>query len=133
MNFSDGIVMNRKDWEFEYTAKTLADAASSKKAYRESRVEWWKNQQSSLMAEIKENGLEINESVASLYATSASRAPQLTVKADLQQKLSECHAKIREHLEAVREYDGWVQVLNANPESRLKLKYGDWLFFFGED
>ena len=122
--------MNRTDWEFEYTAKTLADAAVAKKAYRQERADWWEAEQKKLMAEVRESGLEINESVASQYATSATRGPQLSVRSDLQQKLAECHTKIREHLSAVREYDGWAQVLTANPEARLKLKHGDWLFFF---
>ena len=133
MNFNNGTDMNRTDWEFEYSAKVLAEAALAKKTYRGQRAEWWKDQQSKLMLEVKDNGLEINDSVASVYASSATRGPQLTVKAELQQKLSECHVKIREHLEAVRDYDGWVQVLSANPDTVLKLKHGDWLFFFGEN
>lgn len=54
------------------------------------------------------------------------------VRNDLQQKLTECHTKINEHLAKVNEYTGWVQVLNGNPESRLQLHVDDYLFFFGD-
>ena len=40
-NYRVGEEVNRKDWEFEYTAKELADAALTKRNYRETRVEWW--------------------------------------------------------------------------------------------
>ena len=131
MDFNVNTNSNRKDWEFEYTASVLASAAEAKKEYRQNRANWWKEKQETVIAEIKANGLEFSESLAVAYASNAGRAPQLSVKADLQNKIKECHEKIREHLSAVHEYDGWVQVLSANPDSRMKLKHGDWLFFFG--
>ena len=126
--------MNRKDWEFEYTTKQLADAAAIKRDHRQSRVEWWEKQKEAVMAEVKESGLEIQESMANSYNSNAGYAPQLGVKVELQKKLQECHARIQKHLEAVREYDGWMQVLEAQlPTDKLKLKHADWLFFFGRD
>ena len=132
MNFENGKDLNRTCWEFEYKASVLANAAMAKKAYRQQRADWWQEKQQEVMAEVKESGIEISESVAANYATNAGRGPQMVVRSDLQNKLQECHGKIREHLQAVREYDGWFQVLSANPESILKLKHSDWLFFFGE-
>ncbi len=126
--------MNRKDWEFEYTAKQLADAAALKRDHRQSRVEWWEKQKEVVMAEAKESGLEIQESMTNSYTSNAGHAPQLGVKAELQKKFQECHTRIQKHIEAVREYDGWVQVLDAQlPQSTLKLKHADWLFFFGRN
>ena len=58
--------------------------------------------------------------------------PQITVCADLQKKLAECHSKIQSHQQAAAEYDGWVQVLTANSEGRHKLMKSDWLYFFGK-
>lgn len=125
--------MNRDHWDFEYTAKILADAALNKKKYREDRAKWWEEQQAKVKEEIKANGIDIDESVGAQYHSNSTRGPQIVIRADLQGKLAECHAKIREHLAAAREYDGWHQVLSANPESRLKLKHGDWLFFFAAE
>jgi hypothetical protein len=127
----------RDEWEFEYTASKLAEGATAQKAHRLSRVEWWKQKKAEVMAEVKESGLEISESIAaqSNYSTSAlggGRGPQISVRADLQQKLGECQSKIAGHTQAAAEYDGWVQVLSANPEARLKLTQADWLYFFGK-
>ena len=133
MNYDDQSNMNRDKWEFEYTAKVLADAAASKCAYRLSRIKWWEGEKAKLMVEVKESGLEISEDLAQSYTSNAGNAPQLKVKPELQKKITESHSRILKHTAAEREYDGWVQVLNANPESRLKLKHGDWLFFFGKD
>lgn len=133
MDFTNGDSMNRNEWEFEYTASVLAKAANEKAVYRQARADWWEAKKAEVMAEIKESGIEINESLAQQYMSNAGRGPQIGIKPELQQKLSECHSKIQSHLAAVREYDGWHQVLNANPESRLKLKHGDWLFFFGRN
>ena len=58
--------------------------------------------------------------------------PQIMVRADLRKKLAECHSKIQSHQQAADEYDGWVQVLGANPENRMKLTQADWLYFFGK-
>jgi histidinol-phosphate/aromatic aminotransferase/cobyric acid decarboxylase-like protein len=125
----------RDEWEFEYTASTLAKGATDQRAFRLGRVEWWKEAKAKVMAEVRESGLEISESVAaqiSNYATTAMNGPQISVRADLQKKLAECHGKIQSHQQAADEYDGWVQVLSANAEARLKLTQADWLYFFGK-
>ena len=41
MNYATNESENRTGWEFEYTAGVLADAAKSKKNYRQSRADWW--------------------------------------------------------------------------------------------
>lgn len=131
LNYGTG---KRDEWEFEYTAAKLADGAQKQKEFREGRAKWWAEQKDALMKEVRESGIEINESVASAISnyTSAANGPRVGVRADLQTKLSECHGKIQQHQQAVAEYDGWVQVLNANPEARLRLTQADWLFFFGK-
>lgn len=125
----------RDEWEFEYTASTLASGAKDQKEFRLGRVQWWKDAKANVLLDIRESGLEISESVAagiSNYANTRIEAPQISVRADLQKKLAECHSKIQAHQQAADEYDGWVQVLSANPESRLKLTQADWLYFFGK-
>jgi hypothetical protein len=49
----------------------------------------------------------------------------------MQGDLNECSFKVTEHSLKAREYDGWIQVFSANPDSRLKLHHDDFLFFFG--
>ena len=88
----------------------------------------------SSIAEVKSKGLEVSESLSSLYASAsavgAHHGAQLVVKNEYQTKLNECHTKIQAHSKLVKEYGGWAQVLNGNANSTLKLKHSDWLFFF---
>lgn len=128
-------VGKRDEWEFEYTASKLAVGAAAQRAHRLARVEAWAEAKAKVMAEVKESGIEVSESVAAdmkSYSNTQSSGPRVVVRADLQQKLTECHAKIQTHTIAAAEYDGWVQVLNDNPESRLSLTQADWLYFFGK-
>lgn len=136
MHIGSGI---RDEWKFTYTASKLAEGAAAQKAFRLSRVSVWSEAKTKLMVEVKESGLEVTESVAaamgSTYSVSNAGGrggPTINVRADLQIKLQECHSKIQEHQQAAAEYDGWVQVLQANPECRLELTQADWLYFFGK-
>lgn len=125
--------MKRNEWEFEYTASKLAEAARAKLGHYIGRVAWWKEKQQAVMQEIKESGLEITESLAVEYASSsASFGAQVTVRPELKTKLQECFLKIKSHEASAKDYSAWIQVLDANPEIRLKLNHDDWLFFFGE-
>jgi hypothetical protein len=38
--------------------------------------------------------------------------------------------KLRHHTEQLTQYEGWSQMLHANPEQRVGLDIDDWLFFF---
>lgn len=127
---------NRGEWEFEYTAANLAKAAEGQRDHRKSRVAAWEEKKAEVMAKIRESGLSIDESVAEQFAnyttSNAGRGAQIMIDTTLQRDLSECVGKITTHRAAMQEYDAWAQVLTANPESRLKLTHGDWLFFFGK-
>ena len=133
MNIGNG---KRDEWEFEYTASKLAEGAAAQKAFRLSRVVVWTEAKDKVMAEVKEGGIEITESMAAgmtNYATSSqSFGPQIGINPAFQKKLAECHSKIQAHQQAAAEYDGWVQVLTANSETRHKLTQSDWLYFFGK-
>jgi histidinol-phosphate/aromatic aminotransferase/cobyric acid decarboxylase-like protein len=122
----------REGWEFEYTASKVAEGAVRQRQFRLAKVLWWKEAKAKVMAEIKESGIEVSESVADQISNYSTQAigPRVMVRSDLQTKLTECHQKIQQHQQAADEYAGWVQVLRANPENRLKLTQADWLYFF---
>lgn len=129
--------MNRDDWEFEYTASTLASAAQAQRDHRSERVKVWEKKKAEVMAKIRDSGLTVHEGVAagmSSYTTSNAAHGGATVMVDttLQRDLNECVGKIQTHRAAATEYEGWMQVLDANREARLKLKHSDWMFFFGK-
>jgi len=133
MEYRTSNITNRDGWEFQYSGKELAEAAESKRIYRQSRVDWWTEEQERITEETKEKGLELVESVASSYTNGAGAGKQMIVRPEYQKKLNECHERLQKHMTAVREYDGWAQVLSANPDATLALTYADWLFFFGKN
>jgi hypothetical protein len=132
---------NRSDWEFEHLGSELLEGAKKKEEFRRARLGWWKDQKDKVMQTIKESGLEVQESLALQYSSASNNinalrgghsGAQIVVRNDLQDKLNECHSKIREHEAASIEYNAWVQVFSRNQTKTFKLKQGDWLFFFGE-
>jgi len=134
--------MLRPKWEFEYTAKHLALAAIAQRDFRAGRMRAWTEKREDVMKKIRETGLTIHEDVAAgmasnnvnamKYSTAGYGGPQVLVDATMQQDLNDCTAKIHEHTELNKQYGAWVQVLEANPEARLKLDHDDWMFFFGK-
>jgi len=129
--------MLRQDWGFDYTATKLADAADLKKAFHQERLDWWKAKRLEVMTTIRSEGLEIDEKIALEYRNPKQRdwnqGSQVMVRNDLQKDLSECLEKLGHHTQQLQQYDGWQQVLAANPEARVKLDIDDWLFFFGRN
>lgn len=129
--------MKKGEWLFEYSAKDLAQAATKKMNHHNDRAEWWKMKKVEVMNEVKESGIEVSESVASEYSnytsTNRGNGPQVMVRTDLQNKLTEIHSKILSHEQKTKEYHGWEQVLSsaAKTDRRLELNADDYLYFFG--
>ena len=128
--------MQRKEWKFDYTASKLAEAAKTKHLHHQERFEWWKEKRDQVMAEIRKDGLEIDEKIALEYASPKRRdweqGAQVTVRNDLKRDLNECLEKLGYHTGLMNDYHGWHQVLSANSEARLSLDHDDWLIFFGQ-
>lgn len=128
--------MQRQEWKFDYTASKLAEAAKTKHLHHQERFEWWKEKRDQVMAEIRKDGLEIDEKIALEYVSPKRRdweqGAQVTVRNDLKRDLNECLEKLAYHTGLMNDYRGWHQVLSANPEARLSLDHDDWLFFFGQ-
>jgi hypothetical protein len=125
----------RNEWQFPYTAAQVAEGARLQREFRRSRVAWWADEKAKVLAEIRESGLEINESIAatiSNYTSQQPGGPQVMIRPELQRKLAECHAKIQSHQQAADEYAGWIDVLKDRPSMSLQLTHMDWLYFFGK-
>jgi hypothetical protein len=127
--------MQRNDWKFDYTAARLAEAAGGKIAHHEERLAFWRTRREETLAKIRSEGLEIDEKIVLGYqspkARDWERANRVSVRDDLRQNLDEVLDKLKFHTDQLRQYDGWRQLLLANPEARLGLDIDDWLFFFG--
>ena len=132
--------MLRSDWKFQYLAADLAVAARAKRDHHASRLLWWEGQQQAVIAEVREKGLEVSESIAMQYGStkailggSRNAGAQIVVKDEYQEKLNECATKIHQHGERAKEYDGWLQIMEAtNGTKALDLDIHDYLFFFGK-
>ena len=129
--------MLRKDWGFDYTANKLAEAAATKMVFHQERLDWWKTKRQEVMGTIRSEGLEIDEKLVMEFrspkARDWDRSAQVLIRNDLKTDLSECLDKLSHHTQQVQQYDGWQQVLAANPEARVKLDIEDWLFFFARN
>lgn len=127
--------MLRDNWKFEYTASKLAAAAAIKKDFHQERLEWWKAKRDEVMNTIRAEGLEIDEKIVMAYSNPKARdwdrGAEVMIRNDLQKDLQECLKKLQYHSERADDYDGWQQVLAANPETRQQLDQADWIFFFG--
>jgi hypothetical protein len=134
--------MKRDEWLFTYTAKDLAVAAKAQKEFREGRVAAWEAKKTETMARIKESGLTVHEDLAvgmsaanmlnKYQSTHAIGGPQILIDDTMQRDLNECHMKLNEHRNLVKQYSAWLQVLEANPADRVSLDHDDWMFFFGK-
>jgi len=129
--------MLRNDWGFDYTANKLAEAAATKMVFHQERLDWWKTKRQEVMGTIRSEGLEIDEKLVMEFrspkARDWDRSAQVMIRNDLQADLSECLERLSHHTQQVQQYDGWQQVLAANPEARVKLDIEDWLFFFARN
>lgn len=125
--------MKRKDWIFQFTASKLAEAAMAKKEKHTGKLAWWENKKAETLKKVAESGITVQDSVAASYSnTKGGYGPEIVIDETLQRDLTECQKKIMEHHALIQQYDGWMQVLSGNPESRLDLDQDDYLFFFGE-
>jgi len=126
--------VKRDEWVFELPAAKLADAARAKVEFHQQRLGFWKAAQDGVMAEVREKGLHVEESLAgpNYSNMSANYGPQIVVDATYQRKLNEANGKIEEHTRRLREYEGWVQVLDGNGGRMYPLHADDYLYFFGK-
>ncbi len=126
--------MRRDNWKFRYSGGDLAVAAAARLAFHQERIQSWKQQREEVMQRIRAEGLEIDESLVIGYRSPKSRdwenSTRVHIRQDLREKLDECASKLSHHTELATSYAAWRNVLQANPDSKLKLDHGDWLFFF---
>jgi hypothetical protein len=129
--------MQRDEWKFSYNGKQLTDAAKAKVAHHQRKFDWWRKRKDELLVQIKSEGLEITEAQSLIHSGHKAgdwrNGAKVMVRNDLQCQLDECLRKLGFHTEELDGFGGWVQVLEANPESVLPLDHEDWLYFFGRD
>ena len=127
--------MQRNEWTFEHTAARLAHAADAKITHHQERLAFWRAKREEVLETIRSEGLEIDEKIVLEHATPKARdwerANRVTIRDDLRYRLDECLDKLRAHTDKLAQYEGWSQLLLANPEQRVALDLEDWMFFYG--
>jgi|HubBroStandDraft_4_1064222.scaffolds.fasta_scaffold99963_2 hypothetical protein len=130
----------RNEWKFMRKAQDILSGADSKLAHHKSRLEFWVSMKAETLTKIKEDGLEISDSLAAgvwgagvqQLSNAANRGAQVLVRAEYQNDLNECHAKINEHQHKIQSYSSWVQFLSGPTPVEVEMDIDDHLFFFGE-
>ena len=130
----------RNDWNFSYKVTEVLEAAKKRLEFFKGRYKFWTDAKEETIAKIKADGLSFDDSLAAEKSSFSNgtanygRQTSVKVDADLQRDLDECNSKINEHRNNVVVFAGWVEFLEKNSASGepLKLKHGDYLFFFGE-
>jgi hypothetical protein len=127
----------RNDWKFPYVLSTVLEGARKRLAHHQGRLDWWERKKEEVIARIKREGLEIDESLAAGFgsAKTYSRDTSVLIRNDLQQDLNETTGKVREHRAKRDEYQHWVVVLEgqrAMGQFDLQLDFQDYLYFLAE-
>jgi len=129
--------MQREKWCFTYTAAQLAEASTEKILHHEERLNFWKSRRETVIATIRSDGIEVDESALQMINNPKARdwdlPSEVMVRNDLRKELTDCTRKLAYHTELRDTYDGWRQALVANAASSHALDIDDWLFFFGRD
>lgn len=126
--------MNRKDWNFQYSADALSAAARTKLAYHEERLAFWKKAKDEVLGRIRSEGIEVDEKRVLGFRNPKERdwdrGAKVMVRNDLQLELDECLEKLGHHTGKCSEYSGWSQALRANSDAHFLLDIEDYLYFF---
>jgi hypothetical protein len=132
--------MNRDTWNFRYSAKQLAEATRAKIDHHTERLDYWNSQREQLIAEIRADGIEVNEKTVlrgaertSIKGRDWSQGGDVMIRNDLRKALEETYQKLAYHTSRRDQYAGWLQAFTDNPENSHELDMDDWLFFFGKD
>ena len=65
--------MLRDEWVFTYKIETIAEATTSNLEFHQERFKWWKDKKEQVMAKIRADGLEIDETIVMEYISPKSR------------------------------------------------------------
>jgi len=125
--------MQKSEWKFTYKASDLAAGAKAKKATTETKFNWWEEVRKKLMLSLPDSLQVVDSSASSYSSIKGGFGPQVSIDPKLQLQLNEAHQRLIQLDQTIREYDGWIQVLEANSTQSLELNHADWLFFFGAE
>ncbi len=96
----------RNEWTVNYCAGHVADAAKAKCSHHEERLAHWQERMERAEAELKENGIELDEDRRN---TSNNLQPRFN--AVLWKTFSDCRDKVTEHRGKAQKFAAWERAL----------------------
>lgn len=99
----------RKDWTITFKAGAVAEAAVRKNDHHRDRLRYWEDRVIAAEKELKERGIEIDDSRADYQSTSNALQPRFD--SALWQAYRDCHEKQKHHQDLVDRYGAWVRAL----------------------
>jgi hypothetical protein len=132
-----GFGMYRREWKFQFATSKVLAAVRAKIDFHDEHMAFWRDKREEVMAEIRKDGIQVNEKIALSLANPKARdwerGGDVMIRNDLQISLTETFQKLGYHTRLRDTYDGWRQALEATTDQTLALDIDDWLFFFGRD
>ena len=116
--------MKRREWEFEYSAAKVTDAAEAKVAYHKDRLEFWQEEKETSEAKLKDSTIAVER-----HERTGGDRIEVKVDQSIARRLAESCQKIDGHEHSVTEYRRWVAALRLKPEQVLVLTIDDMTYF----
>jgi hypothetical protein len=114
----------RREWNFQYIAREIADGARRKAEHHEERMAFWDAEIEAARDAIKASGVDIRS-----YDVTGGQRHEVVIDPSLANRLSEAQQKRSSHEDSAKEYRMWERVLEANGFEALRLDAADVDFF----
>lgn len=108
-----------------YPTTQVAAASRAKIEYHRGRQTFWTDEKEAAHFKITTSTVQITE-----YPVTGGVRVQATIDPTLQARYDECSTKLKHHTEAVRDYERWASILDANPQETVCLDIDD-IHYFG--
>ena len=117
--------MKRNTWYFTAQSDSLRDMCEQRVSHHMERLAWWREERRMADFSLRERGIDIRE-----YAVSGGDRVEVVIDPTLTKRISECEAKIRQHLARCEEYAMWRDIIEGNGTRSYEFDHDDWTFFF---
>lgn len=123
----------RNEWEFQYQASDLLEAAEAEYQKREERIGYWRDKREEVLEKLKQEGLEITNWNEGSGVTKASIGSAIDVQFDqkLIGRLRECEQWLERARSEKKEYAMWVQVFSDCQSTQAFQLHGHDVAYFG--
>jgi hypothetical protein len=116
--------MKRHEHLFQFTGKSISEAATAENEYHAGRVAYWKAEQEKAIVAAKAAGFEVKE-----YDVTGGKQVNVVVNPEVTNRLSVCASKISEHRKAADTFQIEAATYGTQPERSYELQPDDVIYF----